>query len=432
MALGARMENGWPECDLSDCDYATIPGTPLRLPFRRGIPHKILQAFLRDLNDFIEPANNSRGYNDEGSWTEDNSVYTSNHKGATAFDYNWSDHPLHVKNGGWNGSVLIDGDQVPAVREQLAFYTQEGLRMVFWGNDWNSPVDSMHFQMGYGTADDLPKCERFIQRCIRPDGYSTWRRGGSGSNLPLSKKDQYSMAAVTVGRELGITPKGQKIAITTQLVETNRTMYANRNVPESLKFPHDAVGSDHDSTGLYQQRQAWGPLSETMDPIKSSRLFYLGGHAGQRGLTDFPYNTDTRTPGGWAQAVQVSAFPDRYDQRYAEAEQIYNRLIISAQPADPFEELLMAEPVDSWSIYATPGEPKIPPINLLRAIDAKVHRDLTEDDARHGDPEAIRRVARTAAGLGTVRTPSVVARANKLLAEIHATNPEYIVSAIGR
>lgn len=427
------MENGWPECDLSDCDYATIPGTPLKLPFRRGIPHKILQAFLRDLNEFIEPANNSRGYNDEGSWTENNSVYTSNHKGATAFDYNWSDHPLHVKDGGWNGSVLIDGDQVPAVRELLAFYTQEGLKLVFWGNDWNSPVDSMHFQMGYGTAADPGKCERFIQRCIRPDGFSTWRRGGSGSTVPLSKKDQYSLATINEGRRLNITPKGQKIAICTTLVETNRTMYANRNVPASLGFPHDAVGQDHDSTGLFQQRQAWGPLSSTMDPTLSSRLFYLGGNAGQRGLTDFDYNSNARTPGGWAQAVQVSAFPDRYDERFAEAEQIYNRLSThQPAPSDPFEELLMAEPVDSWSIFATPGEPKIPPINFLRAIDAYCHRQLTAEDAKAGDLEAVARVVRTAKGQGTNKSAGAIAFATRVLNEIERDNPEILTRYLSR
>lgn len=172
------LENGWPECDLSQCEYATIPGTGLRLPFQRGIPYIILQAFLRDLNEYIEPVMNVAGLQDEGSWTEDNSVWTSNHKGATAFDYNWRDHPLHVKDGGWNGSTLIKGSQVPAVRELLAFYTFEGQPMVFWGNDWRSPVDSMHFQLGYGTYDNQIRCWNFINSRIRADGFSTWRRGG--------------------------------------------------------------------------------------------------------------------------------------------------------------------------------------------------------------------------------------------------------------
>ena len=170
------LENGWPECDPADCDTLTIPGKPLRLLIQRGQPHIIMQAFFRDVDAFIEPADNSRGYSDEGSWTQDNSVYTSNHKGATAVDWNWSDHPLGVKDGGWGGSILINGSQVPAMRELLAWY--EG--MIFWGNDWRSPVDSMHFQMGYNTygSQNVARVQSFIDRKIRADGYSTFRRGG--------------------------------------------------------------------------------------------------------------------------------------------------------------------------------------------------------------------------------------------------------------
>lgn len=171
------LEDGWPECDLSDCDYATIPGTPLRLPIQRGFPFIIMQAFLRDLDNFIEPVMNARGIADEGSWTQDNSVYTSNHKGATAVDYNWEDHPMGRAGAGWNGSTLIAGDQVPAVNALLSWF--EG--MIFWGNNWNSPKDSMHFQLGYNTygAENAARVQNFIDRKIRADGYSTYRRGGT-------------------------------------------------------------------------------------------------------------------------------------------------------------------------------------------------------------------------------------------------------------
>lgn len=180
MALGMTLENGWPECDLSDTERLTIPGTALSLPIREGQPHAIMQAFFRDMDAFIEPANNGRGYSDEGSWTENNSVYTSNHKGATAVDWNWSDHPVNFMapdpRAGWNGSVLIPGDQTPAVRELLAWY--EG--MIYWGNDWSSFRDSMHFQMGYNTHGpaNFARVQSFIDRKIRADGYSTFRRGG--------------------------------------------------------------------------------------------------------------------------------------------------------------------------------------------------------------------------------------------------------------
>lgn len=183
MALGMILENGWPECDLSDTTRLTIPGTALSLPIRSGFPHVIMQAFFRDMDAYIEPCMNARGISDEGSWTEDNSVYTSNHKGATAVDWNWADHPMGQADAGWNGSVYISGSQVPAVRELLAFYTFEGLQLIWWGNDWNSPKDSMHFQMGYGTntAAGIDKMTRFIAKFIRADGYSTYRRGDTNT-----------------------------------------------------------------------------------------------------------------------------------------------------------------------------------------------------------------------------------------------------------
>lgn len=199
MALGMILENGWPECDLVDCDYATIPGTTLRLPFQRGFPFIILQAFIRDLDQYIEPVMNARGISDEGSWTEGNSVYTSNHKGATAFDYNWSDHPMGQAGAGWDGSVLIDGDQVPAVNDLLVWY--EG--MVFWGNNWSSPKDSMHFQMGYDTYGpaNAARVQNFIDRKIRADGFSTFRRGAAPATPPGVDVLVQAMAPTSVGRD---------------------------------------------------------------------------------------------------------------------------------------------------------------------------------------------------------------------------------------
>ncbi|HAT6570441.1 TPA: hypothetical protein JAK12_002988, partial [Corynebacterium striatum] len=62
-------------------------------------------------------------------------------------------------------------------------------------------------------------------------------------------------------KRLGVGAKGAKIGVATALVESGNPMkmWANNAVPESLKYKHDAVGSDHDSVGLFQQRDngAW-------------------------------------------------------------------------------------------------------------------------------------------------------------------------------
>lgn len=102
---------------------------------------------------------------------------------------------------------------------------------------------------------------------------------------------------------------GAKIGIATALVESGNPMkmWANRAVPESLKFRHDAVGSDYDSVGLFQQRDngAWGTVKQRMTPYDSAGMFF------DAMLRKYP-NWKGMDPGAVAQGVQVSAFPDRY------------------------------------------------------------------------------------------------------------------------
>lgn len=102
---------------------------------------------------------------------------------------------------------------------------------------------------------------------------------------------------------------GAKIGLATALVESGSPlrMWANRAVPESLKYRHDAVGSDYDSVGLFQQRDngAWGTVKQRMTPYDSAGMFF------DVMLRKFP-NWKGMDPGAVAQGVQVSAFPDRY------------------------------------------------------------------------------------------------------------------------
>lgn len=57
-------------------------------------------------------------------------------------------------------------------------------------------------------------------------------------------------------------------------VESQWIMWANASDPESLTFPHDKVGQDHDSIGLYQQRsQGWGTVAQRMNPRESTMMF---------------------------------------------------------------------------------------------------------------------------------------------------------------
>ena len=67
---------------------------------------------------------------------------------------------------------------------------------------------------------------------------------------------------------------------------------------------------DRDSIGLFQQRDAWGSRADRLNPAMSSRMFFVGGRGGQPGLLSIPDYLSLPVTQA-AQAVQVSAFPDR-------------------------------------------------------------------------------------------------------------------------
>jgi N-acetyl-anhydromuramyl-L-alanine amidase AmpD len=153
--------------------------------------------------------------------------------------------------------------------------------------------------------------------------------------MPYRTKDQVASEFIAEGKRRGITQRGIVICIATGLVESNLTVYANSKVPESMSLPHDAVGSDGYSVGPLQQQVRkgptgqwwWGDAATCMDPTKSAGLFYDR-------LARLDYN-GPNSPGSYAQDVQDSAYPDRYDERMAEAQNYYNRLAGAPAVTDP-------------------------------------------------------------------------------------------------
>lgn len=129
---------------------------------------------------------------------------------------------------------------------------------------------------------------------------------------------QRATAAVVIneGRRLRVPTQGLVIALAVANQESHFLNYANdgrggdlvpdqRGIGRSLGLPHEAVGSDHGSLGVFQQQWPWwGSMSDLMDPARAAGKFY-------RALLDVP---------GWqsipvtvaAQRVQRSAFPSRY------------------------------------------------------------------------------------------------------------------------
>ncbi|WP_065569674.1 M23 family metallopeptidase [Microbacterium oleivorans] len=149
--------------------------------------------------------------------------------------------------------------------------------------------------------------------------------GGSKRTLGTTELN-HAATILAVAQSLGVSVKGQQIAIMTALQESGLKMYANSTVPASLNYPHDAVGSDHDSVNFFQQRvSGWGTLEDLMDPTYAAKAFF-GGPEGPnqgtpRGLLDIP-GWESMPLGEAAQKVQVSAFPDAYDKWETAAQQV--------------------------------------------------------------------------------------------------------------
>lgn len=109
---------------------------------------------------------------------------------------------------------------------------------------------------------------------------------------------------IRIGRELGVSDRGIAIALGTAMQES---------------WLRNLDWGDRDSLGLFQQRPSsgWGAPDQILDRERATRVFYGGAGdpngSATRGLLDIP---------GWegmayadaAQAVQISAYPDRYAQ----------------------------------------------------------------------------------------------------------------------
>jgi len=135
---------------------------------------------------------------------------------------------------------------------------------------------------------------------------------------------------VAVGEQLQVPPRGIVVALAAASQESRFQNYANdgtdprlrpeqRQVVQSLGYPHDAVGRDHGSVNAFQQQYpGWGTIAELMNPPTAARKFY-------QALLRVP---------GWpsmpvtvaAQTVQGSQFPGAYPDDETLARQLYTRL----------------------------------------------------------------------------------------------------------
>jgi len=107
-------------------------------------------------------------------------------------------------------------------------------------------------------------------------------------------------------RDRGLSERAAVIAITTVIVESG------------LQNSDEAV--DHDSVGLFQQRANYGSVADRVNPKKSTNMFLTT----MLNLTKVDWQTDQI--GKVCQAVQVSAFPERYQPQSGDAQKIVDAL----------------------------------------------------------------------------------------------------------
>ncbi|MEV4121276.1 peptidase M23 [Micromonospora sp. NPDC049645] len=128
-------------------------------------------------------------------------------------------------------------------------------------------------------------------------------------------------AIVRTGRDMGVPRRGLVIAVATAMQESNLYNVASGVLPESQDYPHQGVGWDHDSVGLFQQRSSsgWGPVGRLMDPEFATRQFLTA-------LEQVPGWERMRLTDA-AQAVQVSAYPEHYQQHEWRATRVVDAIV---------------------------------------------------------------------------------------------------------
>lgn len=187
-----------------------------------------------------------------------------------------------------------------------------------------------------------------------PDELTSTTRNGEHMVLGRTELTHAATIIETGNATDGVGRDGIIIALMAALTESRMRMLANTSAyPESGDYPNDGNGSDHGSLGLFQMRPAsgWGTVAELMDPGYQAAAFFGGPdgpNAGSpRGLLDIP-GWEQMSKGEAAQAVEVSAYPDRYDNYEPVAEDILTTLTSSGDPGPVRAPVLVsAEPVES-------------------------------------------------------------------------------------
>ncbi|AXK36008.1 peptidoglycan-binding protein [Streptomyces armeniacus] len=154
-----------------------------------------------------------------------------------------------------------------------------------------------------------------LQKASDAELHKTFR---TAADLPPAELEN-ARTVIGVGKGAQIPEQGQVIALMTAMQES--------------KFVNYLEPVDHDSLGIFQQRPStgWGTPEQITHVPTSSKSFYgVAPFGSNPGLIQIP-NWETRPPGEVCDAVQHSAFPERY----AQWEQFARDLLAAESPTVP-------------------------------------------------------------------------------------------------
>jgi cell wall-associated NlpC family hydrolase len=172
--------------------------------------------------------------------------------------------------------------------------------------------------------------------------------GSAGGGTAGLNERQLAIAkqSVAIGEAMGVSEQGIIVALATQSQESSFRLLANSNVPDSLNYPHDGVGSDHLSVNSYQQQVTiWGDTAALMNQTTANRLFYEHLLA-VPGWESMPVTVA-------AQTVQGSAYPDAYADDETLARTLYSKLKGSGSELSATDKQILADAGSTATADAT-------------------------------------------------------------------------------
>ncbi|MDN5894697.1 MAG: peptidoglycan DD-metalloendopeptidase family protein, partial [Nocardioides sp.] len=241
-----------------------------------------------------------------------------------------------TKYGHMSKVTVTDGQQVGA-GEQVGEVGSEGYstgpHLHFMVERGEEPIDPVPFMNDQGIRLGETKAGKVAGSGAGsgavPAGTSSgagqlpqsWTAtAATGEEITLDRVQLgFAAEAVAKGSGMGVSDDALIIMLMTPFPEGGWQNYASTVYPETIghEYPKGAIGSDHDSVGLWQQRpqSGWGTPTQLLDPAYGASAF-LGGPKGPNGgspmgLLDHP-GWESMSKGEAAQDVQVSAFPGKY------------------------------------------------------------------------------------------------------------------------